>query len=82
MLLHVFSQFQVHTKLVGFPGCSVVKNPPANAGDAFQSLGWEDPLEKEMATHSSILACEFPWTEEHDGLKSTGWQKGQTQLSD
>ena len=36
---------------MGFSGGSVVKNPPANAGD----LGWEDPLEKEMATHSSIL---------------------------
>jgi len=32
------------------------------------SLGWEDPLEKEMATHSSILACEVPWTEERGGL--------------
>ena len=38
--------------------------PPANAGDAVQSLGWEDPLEKEMATHSGILAWEIPWTEE------------------
>ena len=33
-----------------------------------QSLGWDDPLEKEMATHSSILAWEIPWTEEPDGL--------------
>ena len=44
---------------MSFPGGSVVKNLPANAGDAkdvVQSLGWEDPLEKEMATHSSILA--------------------------
>ena len=39
----------------GFPGGSVVKNPPANAEDTSLSLGWEDPLEKEMATHSSIL---------------------------
>ena len=36
----------------------------------FQSLGWEDPLEKEMATHSSILACQIPWTEEPSGLQS------------
>ena len=36
------------------------------------SLGWEDPLEKEMATHSRILAWEIPWTEEHGGLQSMG----------
>ena len=36
------------------------------------SLGWEDPLEKEMATHSSILAWEIPWTEEPGGLQSMG----------
>ena len=51
----------------------VVKNPPANAGDIERwvwSLGWEDPLEKEMATHSSILARRIPWTEEPEGLQS------------
>ena len=41
----------------------MVKNPPANAGDAGSIPGWEDPLEKEMATHSSILARRIPWTE-------------------
>jgi len=40
-----------------------------------QSLGWEDPLEEEMATHSSILAWEIPWTEEHGGLQSMGLQR-------
>ena len=40
-----------------------------------QSLGWEDPLEKEMATHSSILAWKIPWTEEPGGLQSTGSQQ-------
>ena len=40
-----------------------------------QSLGQEDPLEKEMATHSSILAWEIPWTEEPSGLQSMGSQK-------
>ena len=40
-----------------------------------RSLGWEDPLEKEMATHSSILAWEIPWTEEHGGLQSLGSQR-------
>ena len=44
-----------------------------------QSLGWEDPLEEEMATHSSILALEIPWTEESGGLQSMGSQSG-TQL--
>ena len=39
-----------------------------------QSLGGEDPLEKEMATHSTILAWEIPWTEEPDGLQSMGSQ--------
>ena len=38
------------------------------------SLGREDPLEQEMAMHSSILAWEIPWTEERGGLQSTGWQ--------
>ena len=40
-----------------------------------QSLGWEDPLEKEMATHSSILAWRTPWTEELGGLQSMGSQR-------
>ena len=47
-----------------------------------QSLGWEDPLEKEMATHSSILAWKIPWMEEPGRLQSMGSQKSQTQLSD
>ena len=41
----------------------VVKNPPNNAGDA-RDLGWEDPMKKGMANHSSILAWKIPWTEE------------------
>ena len=55
----------------GFPGGAVVKNPPANAVDAelwVWSLGKDDPLEKEMATHSNILAWKIPWTEEPGGL--------------
>ena len=43
-----------------FPGGSVVKNPPAMQETWVQSLGWEDPLEKEMTTHSSILAWRIP----------------------
>ena len=56
----------------------LVKNLPASAGDPeawVQSLGWEDPLEESMATHSSILAWEIPWTEEPGGLQSTGLQR-------
>ena len=40
-----------------------------------RSLGWEDPLEEEMATHSNILAWRIPWTEEPDGLQSMGSQR-------
>ena len=47
-----------------------------------RSLGWEDPLEKEMATHSSILAWKIPWTEEPGRLQSLGLQKSRTRLSD
>ena len=60
---------------MGFPGGSVVKNLPASAGlqeMQVRSLGQEDPLEKEMATHSSIVALEIPWTEEPGGLQSMG----------
>ena len=56
----------------GSPGGSVVKNPPASAGGAGVTLGWEEPLEKEMATHSSILAWRIPWAEEAGRLQSTG----------
>ena len=48
----------------GFPGGSGVKNPPANAGEMGLTQGCVDPLENEMATHSSILAWEIPWTKE------------------
>ena len=51
-----------------------VKNLPAMKEIQVQSLGWEDPLEEEMATHSSTLALEIPWTEEPGGLQSTGLQ--------
>ena len=47
-----------------------------------QSLGWEDPLEKEMATHSSILAWEMPRTEEPGRLQSMGVARSRTRLSD
>ena len=51
-----------------------VKNPPAMQETWVQSLGWEDPLEEEMATQSSILAWEIPWIEEPGGLQFRGLQ--------
>ena len=57
---------------VGFPGGSVVKNLPAMQETWARSLGWEDPLEEEMVTHSSILARKIPWTEETGRLQSMG----------
>ena len=60
---------------MGFPGGSVVKNPPANQGRRVWPLGGEDPLEKETATHSSIVAWEIPWTEEPGKLKSMESQR-------
>ena len=55
---------------------------PAMQETRVQFLGWEDSLEKEMATHSGILAWDISWTEEPAGLQSMGSQKCQTQLSD
>ena len=58
------------------------KNLPANAKMQVQPLGREDPLEKEMVTHSSVLAWEIPWTEEPGGLQSMRSQKSPTCHSD
>ena len=60
----------------------MIKKLPARQETLIRSLGWEDPLEKKMATHSSILAWKIPWTEEPGGLQSIELQKSQTQLSD
>ena len=56
----------------------LVKNPPAMWETWVQSLGWEDPLEKGMAIHSSIVAWEITSTEEPGGLQFTGLQKSRT----
>ena len=72
-------------RISGFPGGSVVKNLPTMQETQkmlFQSLGREDPLEKGIATHSSILAWRIPWTEELGGLQSMGSQNSWTWLSD
>ena len=58
-----------------------IKHVPAMRETQVQSLGWEDPLEKETATHSSILAWRIPWREEPVGLQSTGSQS-RTRLSE
>ena len=75
-----YMRMRAHTHT--FTGASqvalVVKNPYANAGDIrtwVQSLGWEDPLVKGMATHSRIFAWRIPWTEEPGGLQSMGSQR-------
>ena len=52
-----------------------VKNLPTVQETQVRSLGWEDPLEKEMATHSSILAWKISWTEEPGGLQSMGLKR-------
>ena len=67
-----------------FPQGSVVKNPPTmqeTQETQFRSLGWADPLEKEMITHASILAWEIPWTEESGRIQSMESQKSQTWLT-
>ena len=59
-------------KSLGFPGGSAVKNPPAmqeSQEARVQSLGWEDPLEEGIGTHSSILAWEIPWIKEPGRLQ-------------
>ena len=60
---------------LGFPGGPISKELACNDGDRLQSLGWEVPLEEEMATHSSIPAWRVPWTEEPGRLQSMGSQR-------
>ena len=60
----------------------MIKNPPANTGDTGSIPGLGRSPGEEMATHSSILAWEIPWTEQSGGLQSMGLQKSQIQLSD
>ena len=67
----VHSLFIIWASLVA----QMVRNPSPMQEMLVQSLGQEDPLEKEMATHSSILAWRIPWTEEPGGLQSMGLQR-------
>ena len=65
-------------RLGDLPGGSVVQESTCQAGDVDSILGQKDLLEKEMATHSCILAWKIPWTEELGGLQSMGLQESQT----
>ena len=72
---------------MGFSGGSEGRETACNAGVPGSIAGWEDPLEKEMATHFSILAWRIPWTKEPGGLQSmesqrvgTGWPKLESDL--
>ena len=67
--------YAVYMKPKGFPGGSEIKASACNVGDLGSIPGLGRSLEKEMATHSSILAWRIPWTEEPGGLQSTGSQK-------
>ena len=59
-----------YTESLGFPAGLTVKNPPVVQEMRVQSLGWEDPMEKEMTPHPSILASEISWTEKPGRLQS------------
>ena len=69
------STFKSHNAFVNIPGGLVSKESACNVKTWVLSLGWEDPLEKEMATHSSILAWRIPWTQEPGGLQPIGSQR-------
>ena len=77
-VLHKRFDFAKYLYKGATPGGSVVRNPPTmqERGETWVlSLCWEDALEEEMATHSSILAWKIPWTEEHAGLSYMGLQR-------
>ena len=74
------SSSHINVSIADFPGWSMVMNPPVMQESWVWFLGWEDPLGKEMANHSSILAWEILWTEEPGGLQSMGSQKSGTRL--
>ena len=74
------SRYPIHVclllpSLLGFPGAQTVKRLPKMQESRVRSLGREDPLEKEMATRSTILAWEIPWTKETGRLQSMGLQR-------
>ena len=85
VFVFVVELYELFVHLGGFPSVSVVKNLPGlqeKRETQVQSLGQEDPLEKEIAIHSSIFAWKIPWTEEPGGLQSIESQKSWAWLSD
>ena len=72
--LHAFGLKTLKHRNAGFPADSAIKNLPATQETGVRSLGWEDPLEEGMETHSSILAWRIPWTEELGRFQSIGLQ--------
>ena len=74
-MLPFYLVFLLHFLRKGVGGTSVKKNLPTNAPDVRDSLGQEDTLKKDTATHSSILAWRIPWTEEPGGLQSIGSER-------
>ena len=75
--IHLLKEILAHIcfhilQLMGFPVAQLIKDPPAMRETWVQSLDWEDPLEKENATHSRILAWRFPWTVQSMGSQRVG----------
>ena len=75
MLINCEGFYLGHTLMVSSLVAQMVKRLPGMQETWVRSLGWEDPLEKEMATHSSTLAWKIPWTEEPGKLPSMGSQR-------
>ena len=80
LVFEVHSHCNMYQYFISFYGCvspvaQKVKHLPVMWKTQVRSLGWEDPLEKAMETHSSILAWRIPWTEEPDGLQPMGSQR-------
>ena len=73
--IYNYTHTHTHTHLWAPLVAQTVKNLPAMQETQVQSLGWEDPLEKRMAAHSSVLAWRIPWTEEPGGLQPIGLQR-------
>ena len=75
MYVSLYNVYSVLSQEYAFLIAQLVKNLPVMHETWIQFLGWEDPLEKEMAIHSSVLAWEIPWMEKPGGLQLTGSQK-------
>ena len=74
-MFYIYIHSYTHTLIWASLVAQTVKNLPAVQGSWVQSLGWEDPLEEAMATHSSVWPGESLWTGKPGGLQSMGWQR-------